>query len=60
MRRKGLASFLLDAVRRIAASGPPLPKNRIAFSDPDEASVQFAKAYLGDKDNGRYVTYSLI
>ncbi|KAH7722394.1 N-acetyltransferase ESCO1 [Aphelenchoides avenae] len=60
MRRKGLATFLLDAVRRLAASGPPLPKTRVAFSDPDETGVQLAKAYLNDKENGRYITYSLV
>ncbi|KAH7696404.1 hypothetical protein AAVH_36526 [Aphelenchoides avenae] len=60
VRRKALATFLLDAVRRLATTGPPLPKTRVAFGDPDDTGVQLAKAYLDDKENGRYITYSLI
>ncbi|KAI1719600.1 ESCO1/2 acetyl-transferase domain-containing protein [Ditylenchus destructor] len=59
LRRKGLATFLLDAARRLMINGGTLPKTRIAFSEPTESGVKLAISYVGDEENGRYITYTL-
>jgi len=59
IRRKGVACFLLDTARRLMASGGTLPKSRVAFSEPTESGVKLAISYIGDQENGRYITYAL-
>ncbi|KAI3422155.1 Establishment of cohesion 1 [Globodera pallida] len=60
LRRKGLANFLLDSSRRILAisADKEMPRTRVAFSDPSGLGVQLAINYVGDKENGRYITCS--
>lgn len=59
LRRKGLATILLDSARRLMIQGGELPRTRLAFSDPTESGKQLAISYVGDRENGRYITYSL-
>uniref|UniRef100_A0A914YXD1 N-acetyltransferase n=1 Tax=Panagrolaimus superbus TaxID=310955 RepID=A0A914YXD1_9BILA len=57
IRRKGVASHLLDVVRRIYSPSPLplLQRSRIVFVDPNPVCVQFGKAFL-DK-SGRWMQY---
>jgi len=59
VRRKGIASLLLDSARRMLVSGGVLPKSRVAFSEPTEQGQRLASAYLNDKENRHYITYSM-
>lgn len=66
LRRKGLATLLLDSALDIMSNnenGAKLPRKnmrrRMAFSDPTEAGKQLAISYVGNQENGRYITYSL-
>jgi len=48
LRRSGLATFLLDSARRLLVTGGVLPRSRIAFSEPTEAGIRLATAYLNN------------
>lgn len=50
LRRKGLASFMLNAVLRLMIPNRLLPRTRIAFSEPTQDGVRLAAAFVG---NGR-------
>ncbi|KAI9350072.1 ESCO1/2 acetyl-transferase-domain-containing protein [Zopfochytrium polystomum] len=49
-RRKGIASRLLDVVRRRFLFGCTLSKSQLAFSQPTNSGQQLAAAYLGGSD----------
>jgi len=49
LRRSGVATFLLDSARRLLVTGGVLPRSRIAFSEPTEAGIRLATAYLNKK-----------
>lgn len=71
LRRKGLATFLLDSARRLLSpkDGTLLTKTRVAFGDPNDLCVKLAINYVqGNKDknspsatskqHNHYITYS--
>ena len=45
-RRSGVATALLEAVRRNTAFGSVLPATMVAFSSPTEAGARFARQYV--------------
>ncbi|KAK5967427.1 hypothetical protein GCK32_017462 [Trichostrongylus colubriformis] len=45
-RRKGIASDILDIIRRWYFTGVLVPRNRVAFSDPTDDGKRFAEHYL--------------
>ncbi|XGW18513.1 hypothetical protein V3C99_002824 [Haemonchus contortus] len=45
-RRKGIASEILDVIRKWYFTGVLVPRNRVAFSDPTDLGRQFAEHYL--------------
>lgn len=45
-RRSGVATALLEAVRRNTAFGSVLPATMVAFSSPTEAGARFARHYV--------------
>uniref|UniRef100_A0AC34FMA4 N-acetyltransferase n=1 Tax=Panagrolaimus sp. ES5 TaxID=591445 RepID=A0AC34FMA4_9BILA len=57
IRRKGVASHLLDVVRRLYSPSPLplLQRSRIVFVDPNPIGVEFGKAFLAS--NGRWMQY---
>jgi len=59
LRRKGLATYMLDYVRQQMVDGGVLKRSRIAFSEPTEDGISLAINYLGGKGNGSYITYAL-
>ncbi|CAJ0598805.1 unnamed protein product [Cylicocyclus nassatus] len=46
-RRKGIATEILDVIRRWYFTGTHVPRNRVAFSDPSEDGRKFAEKYIG-------------
>ncbi|XP_060772447.1 N-acetyltransferase ESCO2 isoform X2 [Neoarius graeffei] len=57
MRRKGIATRLLDTVRGSFMYGSPLTKEEIAFSDPTPAGKLFATKYCGTP---KFLVYNFI
>lgn len=49
-RHKGIATGMLDAIRRQFCYGYPIPKDETAFSQPTAVGKAFASAYFGRKD----------
>uniref|UniRef100_A0A1I7WX68 Acetyltransf_13 domain-containing protein n=1 Tax=Heterorhabditis bacteriophora TaxID=37862 RepID=A0A1I7WX68_HETBA len=47
-RRKGVATTVLDIIRRKFLLGEVLPKHRVAFSDPTDDGRRFAEHYMQD------------
>nr|CAD2145545.1 unnamed protein product [Meloidogyne enterolobii] len=73
LRRKGLATWLLDTARRLLSpkDGDLLRKSRVAFGDPNELCVKLAINYVEEnkdknspnnttspKQHNRYIAYS--
>lgn len=56
MRRKGIASFLLNKILNILN----ISSNRLAFSAPTFQGIEFAKAFLKVTDNNLVPVYSVM
>lgn len=54
LRRRGLAGRLLDKARNHFLLSEVVPRENIAFSDPTEIGLAFARAYL---PGGKVQTY---
>ncbi|KAI6228744.1 hypothetical protein M3Y99_01194400 [Aphelenchoides fujianensis] len=57
LRRRGLATLLLNVARRLVHPAVPLPKVLVAFDEPEAGGLEFAVAYTKQKD-GKYLTYA--
>jgi hypothetical protein len=49
-RKQGIAASLLDTIRETMVFGMAVGADKIAFSSPTEAGVQFARAYVQKSD----------
>lgn len=55
LRRKGIATFLLDHARLHFVSSDPVPRKMIAFSSLTDSGFAFAKNYIPE---GKVLLYS--
>jgi N-acetyltransferase len=51
-RKQGIATRLVDAVRKKMVFGLVVPPERLAFSSPTEAGVKFARRYVNHASRG--------
>mmetsp|Transcript_29574 Transcript_29574/g.92328 ORF Transcript_29574/g.92328 Transcript_29574/m.92328 type:complete len:271 (-) Transcript_29574:46-858(-) len=60
-RRRGLATALVEAVRRHAAGpgGRSVPREAVAFSQPTDLGLEFARGYAGAAHGGQVRVYHL-
>ena len=57
IRRQKVASKILDVVRRLYSSDLQLLRTRVAFVEPNPACVEFAKAFLSEKNKNQYIVF---
>lgn len=53
-RRKGIASELLDVIRKRYFTGVLVPRHRVAFSDPTDSGKRFALRYLREDGDEKH------
>jgi hypothetical protein len=56
LRRKGVATMLVNTSRRLINPKAPVDKTKVAFFAPSGPGLEFVLAYYGSK-NGKYLTY---